>query len=76
MESTWTRARAAIFGAAVVGAMAFGGSAVAAEPRAAQDCYNPNAACRTPAECIAFCFPRGGHCNAALGQPGCCACNR
>jgi hypothetical protein len=76
MGNTWTRARAAVFGAAVAGAMAVGGSAVAAEPRPAQDCYNPAAACRTPAECIKFCFPRGGRCNAPLGQPGCCACNR
>lgn len=76
MDGTWTRARAALFGAAVAGVMAFGGSAVAAEPRGATECYDPAAACITPAECITFCFPRGGRCNAPLGEQGCCACNR
>lgn len=76
MASTWAKARAAIFGAGVAGALAMGGSAVAAEPRETVECYNPAAACVTPAECIQFCFPRGGRCNAALGQSGCCACNR
>jgi hypothetical protein len=76
MSSTWTRGRAALFGAAVAAAMAVGGSAVAAEPRSAAACSTPAAACVTPAECIRYCFPRGGRCNAPLGQEGCCACNR
>lgn len=76
MGISWTKTRAALFGASVVGALGVGGSAVAAEPRGAAECYNPAAACVTPAECIKFCFPRGGRCNAPLGQQGCCACNR
>jgi hypothetical protein len=76
MDITWRRARTILFGAAVAGAMAAGGSAAAAEPRPTSQCVNPAAACITPAECIKFCFPRGGFCNAPLGEPGCCACNR
>jgi hypothetical protein len=76
MSRTLARARATLFGAAVVTAMAAGGSAAAAKPQPATECYNPAAACVTPAECIRFCFPRGGRCNAPLGEKGCCACNR
>jgi hypothetical protein len=76
MSRTITRLRNALFAAAVAAALAAGASAAAAEPREAQDCFNPNAVCRTPAECIAFCFPRGGRCNAPVGGTGCCACNR
>jgi hypothetical protein len=73
------RVRAALFGAAVAGALAVGASAAAAEPGEARECYNPQAACRTPAECIAYCFPYGGRCNGLVvggSLRGCCACNR
>jgi hypothetical protein len=76
MDITWRRARAILFGAAVAGAMAAGGSAAAAEPRTTSQCVDPVASCITPAECIKICFPRGGFCNAPLGERGCCACNR
>ena len=75
MSERIARARMALFGAAVAGALAVGGSAVAAEPRKVE-CSNPAAACLTQVECIRFCFPRGGRCNATLGAEGCCACNR
>lgn len=79
MRATIRNARAALYALAVAAALAAGASAAVAEPREAQDCFNPNAACRTPAECIAYCFPYGGRCSGLQvggSLSGCCACNR
>lgn len=63
--------RNAGFAAAVAASMGFGAQAAIAAPKPAQACGNPDQACIVSAQCIRYCFPRGGICN-----QGCCACFR
>ena len=71
MRQTVLRLRNLVFGALIAGALGTGASATLAAPRDASACFDPDAACVTPVECVAYCFPRGGRCS-----NGCCACNR
>ena len=71
MKQTGSTLRNALFAAVVAAALATGTRAAVAAPKAVAACGDPDQACIVSAQCIGYCFPRGGICN-----QGCCACLR